>query len=152
MGSPSADFLIRPLHRDDAEALAELESRCVGAARWGEAGYRDTVTNGATGFVAAREGVVLGLILVRAVADEMEILNLAVDPDARRQRIAAWLLERAMEEGRRGDVKRVYLEVRESNVGARGFYLSSGFAEQGRRRNYYSHPVEDALVLVLRLD
>jgi len=41
--------------------------------------------------------------------------------------------------------------VRESNSGARAFYSSRGFTEQGRRKNYYSQPVEDALLLVLVL-
>jgi ribosomal-protein-alanine N-acetyltransferase len=94
---------------------------------------------------------VLGFVLVRAVADEMEIMNLAVDPDSRLQGIARRLLADAIDEVRRADVKRVYLEVRESNSAARAFYSSAGFVEQGRRKNYYSHPAEDALLLALRL-
>jgi [ribosomal protein S18]-alanine N-acetyltransferase len=152
MAVPSGDFVIRPLDRDDAVVLAALELRCVGAARWRDAGYREIGTGGIAGWAAVREGTILGFVLARAVADEMEILNLAVDPDARRQGIAARLVARAVEEVRRADVKRVYLEVRESNSTARAFYLSTGFAEQGRRKNYYSQPSEDALVLVLRLD
>jgi ribosomal-protein-alanine N-acetyltransferase len=44
-------------------------------------------------------------------------------------------------------VRRVFLEVRESNGGARAFYSGLGFAQQGRRRKYYQDPVEDALLL-----
>lgn len=146
------DFVIRPLSSGDAAAIADLESRCVGAAKWGEAAYRNIGANGIVGWASSRENVVLGFILVRAVADEMEIMNLAVDPDARRKGIARRLLTHAIEEVRRADVKRVYLEVRESNSGARAFYHSAGFVEQGRRKKYYSQPTEDALLLVLPLD
>ncbi len=151
MALPDDEFVIRPLTSEDAVVIADLESRCVGAARWGEAAYRDVAANGITGWVTARAKVLLGFILVRAVADEMEILNLAVDPDSRRQGIARRLLTRAIAEVRRADVKRVYLEVRESNSSARAFYSSAEFTEQGRRKKYYSRPVEDALLLVLRL-
>lgn len=152
MASPSPDFAIRQSHREDAGALEALESRCEGAAKWGESGYQDVGANGITGWVALRGSALLGFALIRPVADEMEILNLAVDPGARRQGIAHRLIARAIEEVRRAGIKRVYLEVRESNSGARAFYSSVGFAEQGRRKSYYSQPVEDALVLILRLD
>jgi ribosomal-protein-alanine N-acetyltransferase len=92
---------------------------------------------------------VQGFVLVRALADEMEILNLAVDPNAHRQGIGGRLVQQAIEEVRRAGVKRVYLEVRESNAAARAFYSNAGFTELRRRKNYYSQPVEDALLLVL---
>lgn len=149
MAQARDDFVIRALTAEDAGALAELEVRCAGAARWGEGGYREIVANGITGWVAAREKILSGFILVRAVADEMEILNLAVDSGDRRKGIAAQLLARAVEEERIKGVARVYLEVRESNSAAREFYLSRGFKEYRRRTKYYSQPVEDALLLVL---
>ena len=151
MAQPSDDLVIRALTIEDAADLAALELRCDGAARWGEAAHRDIGVSGITGWLAARGSVVRGFVLVRAVADEMEILNLAVEPEARRHGIAGRLLAHAVQEVKRAGVKSVYLEVRESNSGARAFYSAKGFAEQGRRKNYYSQPVEDALVLVLRL-
>jgi ribosomal-protein-alanine acetyltransferase len=152
MASPSTDLIIRPIGDGDAGTLATLEPRCIGAAQWGESAYRDIGANGITGWVAARENALMGFIVARLVADEMEILNLAVDPDARRQGIGARLVERALEAGRGSGARRVYLEVRESNSGAQAFYASLGFAAQGRRKNYYSQPVEDALVLAVRPD
>jgi ribosomal-protein-alanine N-acetyltransferase len=145
------DFAIRPLTAEDAGTLAELESRCVGSAHWGETAYREISSSGIVGWVASREKTLLGFILVRAVADEMEILNLAVDPGERRKGIAARLLTQSIEDGKRAEVKRAYLEVRESNSAARAFYKSMKFEERWRRKNYYSQPVENALVLLLRL-
>jgi ribosomal-protein-alanine acetyltransferase len=152
MALPSAEIVIRPIGLDDAGALSALESRCEGAAKWGESAYRDISTNGITGWAATRGSVILGFIAARSVADEMEILNLGVDPEARRQGIGARLVAQAVEAGREARVRRVYLEVRESNSGAQAFYTSLGFAERGRRKNYYSQPVEDALVLALVRD
>ena len=150
---PTADeFVIRGLTPEDSVAIADLESRCVGAANWGEAAYREIGANGMIGWAAARENVVLGFILVRVLADEMEVFNLAVDPNERRKGIAARLLELSIESAKHARVKRVYLEVRESNSGARAFYASKKFEERWRRKNYYSQPAENALVLVLRLD
>lgn len=149
MASSTADLITRPLSRDDAGALVALESRCEGAAQWGEPAYHDFTASGFTGWAATRGNVMVGFIVVRSVADEMEIMNLGVEPDSRRQGIAARLIVRATEEGRRAGVKRAYLEVRESNATARAFYSSLGFAEQGRRKHYYSQPIEDALVLTI---
>jgi [ribosomal protein S18]-alanine N-acetyltransferase len=145
------EFVIRPLAPGDSVAIAELESRSAGAANWGEAAYRNIGAGGIIGWAAARENVSKGFILVLALPDEMEILNLAVDPDARRKGIAARLLAYAIEEAKRANVKHIYLEVRESNSAARALYASKGFIEQGRRKKYYSQPVADALLLVLRL-
>jgi ribosomal-protein-alanine acetyltransferase len=152
MALASAEFVIRPIGQDDAGALAALETRCVGAAMWGEPAYREIGANGIAGWVAWRENALLGFVVARSVADEMEILNLGVDPDARRQGIGARLVARSIEAGRDSGVGRIYLEVRESNSGARAFYSSLGFVERGRRKNYYSQPVEDALVLAVGLN
>jgi len=152
MALPSAGFVIRPMRHDDASALAALESRCDGAAKWGESAYRDISANGITGWVATRENVILGFIAARSVADEMEILNLGVDSEARRQGIGTRLVALAIEAGREARVRRIYLEVRESKSAAQAFYASLGFTSQGRRKNYYSQPVEDAMVLALVQD
>jgi ribosomal-protein-alanine acetyltransferase len=152
MAFPPAEIVIRQIGSDDAGALALLESRCEGAAKWGESAHRDISASGISGWAATREDLILGFIAARSVADEIEILNLGVDPEARRQGIGARLVAQAVEVSREAGVRRVYLEVRESNSGARAFYSSLGFAEQGRRKNYYSQPVENALVLSIRLD
>ena len=79
--------------------------------------------------------------------DEGEIANLAVAPSARRHGIGAALLDASLGEARRRGVKQVYLEVRESNAAARALYERRGFSVVGRRKRYYRHPDEDALLL-----
>jgi len=151
MAVDRAKNVIRPIHQEDAPALAALEARCIGAATWGTSAYRDAESKGTIGWAAQCGDEISGFILVRAMADEMEILNLAIDPEVRRHRIGSELLTRAVQEAREAGVKQIHLEVRESNGTARNFYLSAGFTVHGRRKNYYSEPLEDAVLMVLRI-
>jgi ribosomal-protein-alanine N-acetyltransferase len=151
MQERQADIVIRRIRAEDTSSLVALQKRCEGAAQWSEAAYQDLEATGIKGWATIQAGTYLGFILVRAVADEMEILNLAVDPAARRRRIGCALVGRAIEDARQACVRQIHLEVRESNGAARQFYLSAGFAEYGRRTNYYSQPVEDALRMVLHI-
>ncbi|HEX4601181.1 MAG TPA: ribosomal protein S18-alanine N-acetyltransferase, partial [Gemmatimonadales bacterium] len=80
-------------------------------------------------------------------ADEGEILNLGVAPGHRRRGVGRALVEAMLARcGERG-VTTVYLEVRESNSGARRLYETVGFHEVARRARYYQRPVEDAVIL-----
>jgi len=82
-----------------------------------------------------------------SVVDEAEIANLAVANDVRRAGVGARLLDHALDIARERHSYVVFLEVRESNAGARALYASRGFEVAGRRAKYYRKPVEDALVL-----
>ncbi len=93
-----------------------------------------------------------GFILIRVVADEAEILTLAVRPAARRSGLGARLVEAAMVRAAALGAERMFLEVAENNVAARALYTRAGFVEAGRRRGYYARTDgsrEDALVLSL---
>jgi [ribosomal protein S18]-alanine N-acetyltransferase len=92
-------------------------------------------------------GDVVGFCSFWLVLEELHINNLAVLPDYRRSRIATTLLQRVLEDGVRLGARRATLEVRRSNDPARMLYEKFGFSVAGVRRAYYSHPVEDALVL-----
>ena len=83
----------------------------------------------------ARAGTV-GFSLFRTVADESELLLLAVLPNFRRQGVGTQLLDDFLERSRNDGVARVHLEVRDGNP-AVAMYRASGFLPIGRRRNYY---------------
>lgn len=87
------------------------------------------------------------MILIRHAADEMEILNLAVAPRERRKGIATRLLMQAIRHTARLGTTTAYLEVRAANAGARKFYAAHRFRVCGCRQNYYTAPIDDALVL-----
>ncbi|THB71126.1 MAG: ribosomal-protein-alanine N-acetyltransferase [Desulfovibrio sp.] len=81
---------------------------------------------------------------------EMEILNLGVHPDLRRQGLASRLLGSVLQEAGKSGIHYVHLEVRVSNMAAQELYAKHGFKMMGIRKAYYPDTKEDALVL--RLD
>ena len=89
-----------------------------------------------------------GLVLVRQVADEAEILTVATAPALRRRGIARQLLAGALDWLRDRGVRTVFLEVSERNASARALYAAAGFSPCGRRPRYYTDG-SDALVLRL---
>jgi [ribosomal protein S18]-alanine N-acetyltransferase len=133
---------IRPLDAADADAVERITRLSPEASDWPAESYE-----GLPAWVAESEGGVVGLLVARIVADEMEILNLAVDPASRRKGAGAALLDAALEHGGRAGAARVFLEVRESNLEARRFYERRGFSLAGRRVRYYRQPEEDALLM-----
>ncbi|MDH7499395.1 MAG: ribosomal protein S18-alanine N-acetyltransferase, partial [candidate division NC10 bacterium] len=92
---------------------------------------------------------VVGYVCLWVVRGEMQIANLAVHPSWRRKGIGRALLSYALGLGRRRQAKKVFLEVRVSNVAAQGLYRSFGFEVVGLRKGYYRLPPEDALIMAL---
>lgn len=94
---------------------------------------------------------VVGYICANYVADEGHILNLAVHPDFRKKGIAKTLAENILKELKETDCRFLYLEVRASNNAARELYEGFGFNVVGTRKNYYTNPEENALIMMLRI-
>lgn len=90
---------------------------------------------------------VAGFCAFWLVLDEIHINNVAMRPQFRQQGIGTALLQHVLAEARTLGARRATLEVRASNEGARRLYERLGFYVAGTRRNYYSNPVEDALIL-----
>jgi [ribosomal protein S18]-alanine N-acetyltransferase len=81
------------------------------------------------------------------VADEIQILNLAVHPDYRRQGVGRHLMQFLLLHAQEKKVLSIFLEVRPSNRAAQALYRSLGFEVIHRRPGYYGPEGEDALVL-----
>jgi ribosomal-protein-alanine N-acetyltransferase len=138
---------IRPARPRDLPAVTAIECTSFGDP-WSPAAFAPLVENPAVYFVVAEcDGVVAGYLVTWFAADEGEIGNVAVAPAARGRGVGRVLVDAGLAEAARRGAATVYLEVRESNAVARRLYAGCGFAEVGRRRRYYQHPVEDALVL-----
>jgi ribosomal-protein-alanine N-acetyltransferase len=90
---------------------------------------------------------VAGFCACWVVFDEVHINNVAIRPAYRGLGMGTALLRHVLAEGRRLGARRATLEVRASNAGARRLYERLGFYVAGTRRNYYTSPVEDALIL-----
>jgi [ribosomal protein S18]-alanine N-acetyltransferase len=132
----------------DLPAVLAIE-REVFSDPWSAASFRDALDQPAIYFACALSDAdeVAGYVVAWFVADQGEIGNLAVSPNGWGTGIGRALLDAALAEGDRRGAVAVYLEVRISNARARRLYGSRGFEEVGRRRGYYRHPDEDAIVL-----
>ena len=97
------------------------------------------------------EGRIVGYVLFWFLPEEVDIHNIAVHPDFRRQGIGRLLLEQVVAAARHQDRVRVTLDVRFSNAPAQKLYRSFGFVTRGLRKGYYSDNGEDALVMALDL-
>jgi ribosomal-protein-alanine N-acetyltransferase len=143
---------IRAFRAVDAPSITTILRGTPEAASWPEASYRESLSSpGMVAFVSEGDGRVSGFLIGRQVADEAEILNLAVAPMARRRGEGGGLLRAAMDEFRARGVSRVFLEVRESNATGIAFYEKRGFFKMGRRAGYYRDPEEAAIVMELKL-
>ena len=144
--------VLRPAVPEDIGAILDLQRQAPEAAAWSEADYAGLFsTDGALCFVAEEEkGKAVGFLLGRQMADEVEILNLAVASVWRRQGIGRRLVDEVMARGQAQGVRQWWLEVRASNQGALAFYAALGFVEARRRPQYYRHPTEDAVLCVRR--
>jgi [ribosomal protein S18]-alanine N-acetyltransferase len=143
---------VRFLERRDIPAILRIQADSLEAAQWSQFAYERLGRAGEEAWVAGGEEHLIGFLVVRAVASEMEILNLAVLPTARRRGIGRALLQHALSWASSHGTARVFLEVRHSNAVARQFYEAHGFVGTGTRRNYYQDPVEDALLLMRNVD
>jgi [ribosomal protein S18]-alanine N-acetyltransferase len=152
MQSISRQAQIRPFRADDVNVAAQILRESPGAANWSPAGRE--MLQGDTGVIALVcevDSSVIGFLIARQVADEAEILNLAVNPQSRRTGHGSALLRGVLQAFQQRQVARAFLEVRESNVAAIAFYHKHGFVPTGRRNAYYSSPQEDALIMVKKL-
>jgi ribosomal-protein-alanine N-acetyltransferase len=143
---------IRRLAKGDVPTVCGILQDSPEAAEWSRETLLESASIESAAWVAERDGIVVGFLIGRVAADEIEILNMAVSPAYRRNGIASKLLGFALEFSRTAGCSRAYLEVRASNPWAIGLYARHGFTECGRRRRYYRDPDDDALILSLRVD
>ena len=106
----------------------------------------------ARSFLAEIDGRIVGYVLFWLLPNEIDVHNLAVHSEFRRQGIGRLLLQQVISEARRRSLARVTLEVRQSNLAAQKLYESVGFVTIGIRKGYYSDDGEDARAMALELN
>ena len=140
--------MLRPLELRDIEDVLAIQAASPEIAQWSLWDYDRVARGEMAGWVTESErGEIAGFIVARRVANDLEILNFAVRPMARRQGIGAALLSEALRWGSAFSAVQAFLEVRASNLAAIRFYEQHKFQVTGRRPRYYTAPIEDALVL-----
>ena len=139
---------IREMQWDDLDQVMEIEHACF-TVPWTETGFFTFLLRDDTlFFVAEEEEKIYGYCGVVMVMDEGDITNVAVEASMRSQGIGKMLLNKLFEETANRGVKKIFLEVRESNESAIHLYEKMGFVVTGRRKNYYEVPREDAILMM----
>lgn len=145
-------MIIRNLRPGEGVEAATLAEAIDSAAHWPAAEYERLARNAFCLVAEDPPGEIAGLLAASAVGDEAELQNLAVAAEKRRRGIATLLLFVALDRLVAAGIRKIWLEVRESNEAAVAFYLRHGFHHTGRRLDYYQAPREDALILARELD
>ena len=140
MATIEQDVRIETGSAESIDAVMDVMDGAFGK-RFGEAWTRSQLAGilpmgGVSLMLARGGGQTIGFSLVRSVADEAELLLLAVAPDFQRRGVGRRLLDEFLKRARNDGIARVHLEVRDGNA-AVGMYRSTGFSPVGRRRNYY---------------
>ena len=144
---------IVPMNADHLDEVAELERICF-SVPWSRNMLAEELDNLLSAFLVALDDndKVVGYAGVQIILDEGYITNVAVRPECRRQGIAAKLLQVFLDFAKANKLAFLTLEVRASNYDAIALYGSRGFRSVGRRKNYYEHPKEDAIIMTLEFD
>lgn len=129
------------------ETLAEIEKLCF-SNPWSFQSLAEELSNPlAAFFVAELEGKIVGYAGMNYILDEGYIANIAVHPNFRCKGIAFALLLWLETFADENKLELLTLEVRRSNHGAIRLYKKAGFDEKGVRRNFYTNPPEDGLIM-----
>ena len=144
---------IVPMNADHLDEVAELERICF-SVPWSRNMLAEELDNLLSAFLVALDDndKVVGYAGVQIILDEGYITNVAVRPECRRQGIAAKLLQVFLDFAAANKLAFLTLEVRASNYDAIALYGSRGFRSVGRRKNYYEHPKEDAIIMTRNFD
>ncbi len=142
---PLTSKLCEPVYRIAAKSLPE---------HWSLQSVKDVLLyDNNIFYVAIQKGtnVVTGFAGIMMIADEAELLNIAVLPEYRESGIGQMLIDRMLVEAKKHGAGRILLEVRKSNNPARHLYEKNGFTSFAERKGYYNNPKEDAVIMEKRL-
>lgn len=153
--SDSLSFYVlnRP-SQDELDSFYQLYLSCFDddpARKWSRKGFIDILSlEGVDANLCSNETTLCGFVIWRVTVDESEILNIGVTASQRQKGVGTSLLDGMIIEMEKQKIKKIFLEVRESNLSAQRLYTGNGFEVTGRRKAYYSHQEggrEDALLM-----
>lgn len=146
-----SEMTVISIEREHINTIAELEKICF-STPWSIDSLLDAFKSGTKFFVAVQNKKVLGYIGISCILDEGYITNVAVFPDSRQKGVGTALLNRVFSLASDLNLSFVSLEVRVSNLTAISLYEKLGFKTEGRRKNFYDNPKEDALIMTKRFE
>ena len=141
---------IRRLAREDIPSVAEIERLCFDEP-WSERSLELLLDEKNAGFVALIDGTVAAYGGIITVLDEGQITNIATHPNYRRLGLARQIMNVIDAFSAERNLVFLSLEVREQNFAARSLYGSCGWHEVGIRKNFYSKPRDNAVIMTKEL-
>ena len=145
-------MILREMTVDDLDEVMALEEELF-PVPWTREGFFTFLIRKDTLFLAVEEkGRILGYAGCLIVLDEADILNIAVARGRQREGIGGFILQSLLRLLGMQGIRYVHLEVRESNRTARRLYKRNGFAEDGLRKDYYTDPTENAVLMTKIMD
>lgn len=143
----SSDFFLRKMQSEDIPLVAKLEKECF-SSPWTEDGLSaETENPSAEFFVLEAESTLAAYMGMHIVLDECYITNVAVKKDFRKRGFGKALVENALTVAKEKGCAFISLEVRVSNLPAIALYEKCGFERVGERKNFYTAPTENALIM-----
>jgi len=145
---------VREAGAADLAGVLALERDVAEAPHWAEGVYREIVSGSGIPrrlFVAEAEGLLLGFAVGVVTGDSAELESVAVRGDARRRGVGRALCDAVAEWCRSQGATALELEVRAASAEAMALYEGLGFVSVGRRREYYREPVDEAVLMRLKL-
>jgi len=145
----------------DVDEILQIQTEC-NLSVWSRIDYLEELERTDSIFKVSQtsDEKIIGFVLVRLVVsadvqndsaiiafDSSEILNIAVRQSLQHKGIGQLIFDEILRELERKNISEIWLEVRKSNANAINFYQKNNFEEQFERKNYYSNPIENALVL-----
>lgn len=149
--APAAPFSIVPMRRRHVRAVMAIETQ-VYPRPWTSSLFLSELGLPASRmYVVAKAGrSVVGYAGIMMAPDEAHVTTIAVDPSWHRRHVATRLLLALAREAVERNYTALTLEVRLSSLGAQALYRRFGLTPEGARKDYYSHPTEDAVVMWVR--
>ncbi len=139
------------MQESDLRVVMEIERQSF-SCPWSEAAFRQEMNwdNPCSHVLVARHNQApVAFIIFWIVEDEVHIANFAVSPACRRQGVGTYLLVKSLEYIRERGGRKIFLEVRVSNIPAQNLYRKFGFKIVSIRKRYYTDNGEDAYVFCI---
>ena len=147
------NVIIRPMIREDCEAVYEIETLSFPETSWMLEDFYDALSaDSQYYYVAEQEGCIAGFVALYSMIDCGDLVNIAVHPSFRGRGISHLLMAVLLETAKRLVLENVTLEVRAGNAVAIHLYRCYGFVEISTRKGYYKNPVEDAVIMQRSMD
>ena len=141
------NIFVRIMTKEDIEQVVIIEEEAF-SSPWSVKGFEESLELKYSRFyVVVIDEEVAGYVGTYFMGDEVDITNIAVSKKYRRRGLADSLIEAVLSYSKEVEATAINLEVRPSNSPARSLYKKYGFEELGIRKNFYTKPVEDGIIM-----